>query len=70
MRTNIVLDDDLVNEAFQLTNARTKRELVHLALEELIRVRRKRNLAELAGRIELRDDFDHKAMRDVRSDDR
>jgi Arc/MetJ family transcription regulator len=70
MRTNIVLDDDLVNEAFRLTDARTKKELIHLALEELIRVRRKRNLAELAGRIELRDDFDHKAMRDVRSDDR
>jgi Arc/MetJ family transcription regulator len=70
MRTNIVLDESLVQEAFRLTDARTKKELIHLALEELIRVRRKRNLAELAGRIELRDDFDHKAMRDVRSDDR
>jgi Arc/MetJ family transcription regulator len=70
MRTNIVLDENLVQEAFRLTDARTKKELIHLALEELIRVRRKRNLGELAGRIELRDDFDHKAMRDVRSDDR
>jgi len=70
MRTNIVLDERLVQEAFRLTDARTKKELIHLALKELIRVRRKRNLAELAGRIELRDDFDHKAMRDVRSDDR
>ena len=70
MRTNIVLDEDLVQEAFRLTDARTKRELVQMALEELIRVRRKRNLSELAGRIRLRDDFDHKAMRDVRSDDR
>ena len=70
MRTNIVLDDSLVQEAFRLTDARTKRELIQLALEELIRVRRKRNLAELAGRIELCEDFDHKAMRDVRSDNR
>jgi Arc/MetJ family transcription regulator len=70
MRTNIVLDDSLVQEAFRLTDARTKRELIQLALEELIRVRRKRNLADLAGRIRLRDDFDHKAMRDVRSDNR
>ena len=70
MRTNIVLDDDLVKEAFRLTDARTKRELIHLALKELIRVRRKMNLAELAGRISLDDRFDHKAMRDVRSDDR
>ncbi len=70
MRTNIVLDDNLVQEAFRLTDARTKRELIQLALEELIRVRRKLNLADLAGRIRLRDDFDHKAIRDVRSDDR
>jgi Arc/MetJ family transcription regulator len=70
MRTNIVLDDSLVQEAFRLTDARTKRELIQLALEELIRVRRKRNLADLAGMIQLRDDFDHKAMRDVRSVDR
>ena len=70
MRTNIVLDESLVQEAFRLTDARTKKELIHLALKELIRVRRKRNLAELAGRVQLRDDFDHKAMRDVRSDDR
>ena len=45
MRTNIVLDERLVQEAFRLTDARTKKELIHLALEELIRVRRKRNLA-------------------------
>ncbi len=70
MRTNIVLDDNLVQEAFRLTDARTKRELIQLALEELIRVRRKLNLADLAGQIRLRDDFDHKAMRDVRSDNR
>jgi len=70
MRTNIVLDDNLVEEAFRLTDARTKRELIQLALKELIRVRRKLNLADLAGRVRLRDDFDHKAMRDVRSDNR
>ena len=64
MRTNIVLDDELVQEAFSLTGVRTKRELVRLALKELIHRRRKRDLTELAGRIRLRDDFDHKALRD------
>ena len=66
MRTNIVLDDDLVQEAFRLTGVRTKRELVHMALKELVRRCRKRDLTELAGRIRLRDDFDHKAMRRIR----
>ena len=66
MRTNIVLDDELVQEAFSLTGVRTKRELVRLALEELIRRHRKRDLTELAGKIRLRDDFDHKALRRTR----
>ena len=42
MRTNIVMDDDLVQEAFALTGVRTKRELVHMALKELVRRHRKR----------------------------
>lgn len=66
MRTNVVLDDRLVEEAFSLTGARTKRELIDLALRELIRQRRKRDLTELAGKVQLRDDFDHKALRRVR----
>jgi Arc/MetJ family transcription regulator len=63
MRTNVVIDDELVKEAFALTGVRTKRELVHLALQELVRQRRKRDLTELAGKVRLRDDFDHKALR-------
>jgi Arc/MetJ family transcription regulator len=66
MRTNIVLDDRLVEEAFALTGLRTKKELVHLALAELVRHRKKKDLTELAGRIRLRDDFDHKALRELR----
>jgi Arc/MetJ family transcription regulator len=70
MRTNVVLDDDLVEEGFRLTGVRTKRALLHLALSELIRIRRKKNLGELAGQISFTDDFDHKELRDVRSNDR
>lgn len=66
MRTNIVLDEDLVREALEITGARTKKEVVHLALQELVQSRRKKNLADLAGRIRLRKGFDHKAMRKLR----
>jgi Arc/MetJ family transcription regulator len=66
MRTNVVLDDELVEEAFRLTGARTKRELIHTALHELVRVRRKKDLMELAGRVRFRKGFDHKALRTVR----
>lgn len=66
MRTNIVLDDALVDEAFALTDVRTKRELVHLALKEMVQRRRKKNLLELAGKVSLRPDYDHKEMRRLR----
>ncbi len=63
MRTNIVLDDALVEQAFALTGLHTKRELVHFALSELVRRRGKKDMFELAGKVRLRPDFDHKAMR-------
>ena len=66
LRTNIVLDDDLMEEAFSLTGVSTKRELVHPALKELVRQRCRRDLNELAGKTRLRDDFDHKAMQRTR----
>ena len=37
MKASIVLDDDLVEEALSLTGVRSKRELVHMALPELVR---------------------------------
>ncbi|MGE5200073.1 MAG: type II toxin-antitoxin system VapB family antitoxin [Rhodospirillaceae bacterium] len=66
MRTNIVLDDELIKEAQVLTGLRTKKDVVHLALTELVRSRRRKDLTELAGRVRLARDFDHKAMRELR----
>lgn len=65
MRTNIVLNEQLIKEAVQLTGISTKRELVDLALRELIRSRRKKNLFDLAGQIELADGYDYKAAREI-----
>jgi Arc/MetJ family transcription regulator len=63
MRTNIVLDDDLVKKALKLSKAKTKKDLVHEALEELIAVRQKRDLRDLRGKIRFREDYDYKALR-------
>ncbi|WP_246246862.1 type II toxin-antitoxin system VapB family antitoxin [Candidatus Methylobacter favarea] len=68
MRTNIVIDDELMNEAISLTGIHTKRELVNLALKELVQNRKKKDLFRLAGKIEFREDFDHKAARSLRHD--
>ncbi len=59
MRTNIVLDDELVREAVRLTGIATKRELVDVALRELIRDRRKKDLFELSGKIKFAVCYDH-----------
>ncbi|MDE0240628.1 MAG: type II toxin-antitoxin system VapB family antitoxin [bacterium] len=63
MRTNIVMDDGLVERAFALTGLRTKRELVHLALSELVRRRQKKDLFDLVGKVKLRSDFDLEEIR-------
>ena len=63
MRTNIVLDDELVKEAFRLSSARTKKELVNEALEELIAMRQRRDLRDLRGKISFAGGYDHKKLR-------
>ena len=68
MRTNIVIDDELMNEAISLTGIRTKRELVDLAIKELVQNRKKKDLFKLAGQMEFSDDFDHKEVRNLRHD--
>lgn len=49
MRTNIVLDDDMVREGLKLTKLKTKKDLVNLALAELVERRRRRRLLRLRG---------------------
>jgi Arc/MetJ family transcription regulator len=49
MLTNIDLDEGLVETAMRLSGDRTKRAVVHRALEELIRVARLRGLSGARG---------------------
>ena len=64
MRTNVVLDDDLVNEAIRLSGIKTKKDVISFALQEFVTARKRRNLLELEGRIKFMDDYDYKAMRE------
>ncbi len=66
MRTNIDIDDSLLEEAFSVTHVRTKKELIHEALKEFIRLKKRKDLTELAGFIEFRSDYDHKKLRETR----
>jgi Arc/MetJ family transcription regulator len=67
MRTNIVLDDELVEEAFKFSQAiSTKKELIETALKEYVNNRKRRNLKELKGRIKFSADYDYKNMREMK----
>jgi Arc/MetJ family transcription regulator len=43
-RTNIILDDDIVEEAKELTSFKTKREVIDFALRELVKQLRRKKL--------------------------
>jgi len=66
MRTNIVIDEALLQEAFSVSQAKTKKDLVHEALRALIRLRKRKDLTELAGKIDFSQGYDHKKLRKVR----
>ena len=64
MRTNIVLDDNLVAEAFKYAETiHTKKDLIETALKEYVRVRKIKNIRDLKGKIEFYEDYDYKALR-------
>ncbi len=49
MRTNIVLDDDLIRRAQQLTGIKTKKEVIREALVTLVRLREQSQVRSLRG---------------------
>ena len=67
MRTNIVIDEKLLREAFSVSEARTKKDLIHEALRVLVSFRKRRDLTELAGKIDFTDGYDHKTLRKMRT---
>lgn len=64
MRTTIILNDDLIAEAFRYSeNIKTKKELVEVALREYVENRRMKNLKDLKGKIKFTNNYDYKSMR-------
>ncbi len=63
VRTNIVLDDDLVREAMKIANVKTMREAVDVALRRYVHSGRQRRLLALKGTGGIRKDYDYKRAR-------
>ena len=51
-RTNIVLDEKLVNKGKKLTGIKTSKDLVNFALQQLVRRENQKKILELEGNIE------------------
>ena len=49
MRTLVDIDDATLKEAMTLTNLKTKKETINLALKDLVKFRLRQKLKEMAG---------------------
>ncbi|MCY4220525.1 MAG: type II toxin-antitoxin system VapB family antitoxin [Thiotrichales bacterium] len=58
MRTNIVIDDDLLEGAMRATGAKTKREAVELGLAALVRLKKQEEIRGLRGKLRWTGDLD------------
>ena len=67
MRTNIEIDDSLMQKAMDISGLKTKKEVVERAMIEFVANRSRKDLKDLRGKIQFADDYDYKAMREGRS---
>ena len=51
MRTNIVIEDDLMEEALKVSGLKTKREAVEEGLRLLVQTRRQKRIKRLRGKL-------------------
>lgn len=61
MRTNIVIDDELMLEALKASGLRTKKEVVEQGLKLLVRRSQQQEIRKLRGRVKWQGDLE--AMR-------
>jgi Arc/MetJ family transcription regulator len=63
MATNLSIDSELLQRAFELSGERTKKATVTMALREFIARRRQKRLLDLMGQLDWDSSYDYKAER-------
>jgi Arc/MetJ family transcription regulator len=58
MRTNIVIDDELMSSVMKLTGVRTKREAVEMGLKTLLKLQKQENIRNYRGKLAWSGDLD------------
>ena len=57
MRTNIIIEDELMRDALRATDAKTKREVVELGLRTLLRLARQAEIRNFRGKLDWQGDL-------------
>ena len=58
MRTNIVIDDELMRDALRATGLKTKKEAVELGLRTLLRLKNQQQIKTLRGKVDWQGDLE------------
>ena len=58
MRTNIVINDDLIKEAMLLSNIKTKKAVVETGLKLLVQIKKQERLKSLRGKLKWEGDLE------------
>lgn len=58
MRTNIDIDDKLMNDVLKATGLKTKKDAVELGLKTLIRLKKQEGIRSFRGRLKWSGDLD------------
>lgn len=65
MRTNIVIDDELMEEALKISQLKTKKAAVEEGLKLLVQRKKQENIKNLRGKLKWKGDLEQ-----MRTDDR
>lgn len=65
MRTNIVIDDKLMDEALKVSRLKTKKDAVEEGLRLLVQRKKQENIKNLRGKLQWRGDLEQ-----LRTDDK
>ena len=65
LKTTVVLDEELLGKAVEIFKGKTKKEIISIALAELVERHEQKDLYDLFDSEEqlIADDYDYKAMR-------
>jgi Arc/MetJ family transcription regulator len=58
MRTNVVIDDDLMDEALKVSHLKTKKDAVEEGLKLLVQRKKQENIKNLRGKLRWKGDLE------------